>query len=296
MRENRELDELALVIVVLRALSGMTQAELAELAGTTASVISEYETGRRRPSRKAVERFAEVLDIPSHKIDGLLPVLRTLRQSTRQSSPGLSEESLALKTARDLETLVVEALGLALMDRLQAPSSESEERVKARSVWERLEPLGPTHRHLLVDEGVEFQTWALCELLCEESFEMAEHDREEALELAELAVQVSGKIAGTPAWRSRVQGYAWAHLGHARRLQGDWTGAREALQRYRTLWREGVSAPGNLSEEPLRRIEVRAAADPRQSPRDGKPAERSPSGDGEAHYSGRVMEAESRRP
>ena len=61
MRENRELDELALVIVVLRALSGMTQAELAELAGTTASVISEYETGRRRPSRKTVERFAAAL-------------------------------------------------------------------------------------------------------------------------------------------------------------------------------------------------------------------------------------------
>lgn len=267
MRENRELDELALVIVVLRALSGMTQAELAELAGTTASVISEYETGRRRPSRKAVERFAEVLDIPSHKIDGLLPVLRALRQSTRQSSPGLSEESLALKTARDLESLVVEALGLALMDRLQEPlASETEERAKARSVWERLEPLGPTHRQLLVEEGVEFQTWALCELLCRESFEMAEHDRKEALELAELAVQVSAKITGTPAWRARVQGYAWAHLGHARRLQGDQEGAREALQRYRTLWREGASAPGELSEEPIRRIELRAAAHPRQSP------------------------------
>lgn len=270
MRENRELDELALVIVVLRALSGMTQAELAELAGTTASVISEYETGRRRPSRKAVERFAKVLDIPSHKIDGLLPVLRALRQSTRQCSSGLSEESLALETARDLESLVIEALGLALMDRFQEPpSSERDERVKARSVWERLEPLGPTHRQLLVDEGIEFQTWALCELLCQESFEMAEHDWEEALELAELAVQVSGKINGTPAWRSCVQGYAWAHLGHARRLQGALAGAHEAMQRYRTLWREGGSAPGQLSEEPLRRIESRAAADSRQSSKTG---------------------------
>src|SRR5689334_4576639 len=132
MRENRELDELALVIVVLRALSGMTQAELAELAGTTARVISEYETGRRRPSRKAVERFARVLDIPSHKIYGLLPVLLALRQSTRQCSSGLSDEFLALETARDLESLVIEALGLALMDRFQEPpSSERDERVKA---------------------------------------------------------------------------------------------------------------------------------------------------------------------
>ncbi len=119
MHEKRELDELALVIVVLRALSGLTQAELAELAGTTASVISEYETGRRRPSRKAVERFAEVLDIPSHKIDSLLPALRTLRQSTRQSLSALSEESLALKAARDLESLVIEALGMALMNHLE---------------------------------------------------------------------------------------------------------------------------------------------------------------------------------
>ena len=266
MRENRELDELALVIVVLRALSGMTQTELAELAGTTASVISEYETGRRRPSRKAVERFAEVLDVPSYKIDSLLPVLRALRQSTRQGSPRPSEEALAQRAARDLESLVIEALGVALMDYLKHPPiSENEERLKARSVWERLEPLGPTHRQLLVDEGVEFQTWALCELLCQESLEMAELDLEEALELAELAVQVSGKITGTPAWRSRVQGYAWAHLAHARRLQGDRAGAQEALQRYRTLWREGVSAPGLLSEEPIRRIEARAAGHPRQN-------------------------------
>lgn len=266
MRENRELDELALVVVVLRALAGMTQTELAEAAGTTASVISEYETGKRRPSRKTVERFAEVLDIPSHKIDGLLPFLRALRDSSRQSSPRLSQEELALRTARDVESLVIEALGMALMERLQEPLySESDERAKARSVWERLERLGRTHRQLLVDEGVEFQTWALCELLCEESFGIAEHNREEALERAELAVQVAGKVTGEPAWRSRIQRYAWAHLGHARRLQGDREGAREALQRYRTLWREGVSAPGKLSEEPIRRIEVRAAADLRQS-------------------------------
>ena len=261
MHENRELDELALVVVVLRALSGMTQTELAEAAGTTASVISEYETGKRRPSRKTVERFAEVLDIPSQKIDGLLPFLRTLRDSSRRNSPSLSQEALALKTAQEVECLVIEALGLALMERLKEPLySESDERAKARSVWERLQRLGRTHRQLLVDEGVEFQTWALCELLCEESFEMAEQSREVALELAELAVQVAEKVTGEPAWRSRVQGYAWAHLGHARRLQGDREGAQEALQRYRTLWREGVSAPGNLSDEPIRRIEVRAAA------------------------------------
>ena len=264
MRENRELDELALVVVVLRALSGMTQTELAEAAGTTASVISEYETGKRRPSRKTVERFAEVLDIPSQKIDGLLPFLRTLRDSSRRSSPSLSQEALALKTAQEVECLVIEALGLALMECLKEPLySESDERTKARSVWERLQRLGRTHRQLLVDEGVEFQTWALCELLCEESFEMTEHNREEALELAELAVQVAEKVTGEPAWRSRVQGYAWAHLGHARRLQGDREGAQEALQRYRTLWREGVSAPGKLSGEPIRRIEVRAVAEGR---------------------------------
>ncbi len=258
---NRELDELARVVVVLRALSGMTQAELAAAAGTTASVISEYESGKRRPSRKAVERFAEALDVPSCKIDGLLPVLRALRDSCRRSSSSLDQEALALKTTRDVESLIIEALGVGLMNRLQGPSSsESEERAKARSVWERLGLLGRTHRRLLIEEGVEFQTWALCEILCEESFARAEHDREEALDLAELAVQVAAKVGGEPAWRSRVQGYAWAHLGHARRLQGDREGAREALHRYRTLWREEVSAPAKLSEEPLRRIEVRAAA------------------------------------
>ncbi len=95
-----------------------------------------------------------------------------------------------------------------------------------------------------------------------------ELDQEEALELAELAVQVAGKVTGTPAWRSRIQGYAWAHLAHARRLQGDRAGAQEALQRYRTLWREGGSAPGELSEEPIRRIEAPGGRRPAAELRD----------------------------
>ena len=50
------------VLAGARLKVGMTQKRLAELTGVRQSIISEYENGKRRISRKAAEKFAVALE------------------------------------------------------------------------------------------------------------------------------------------------------------------------------------------------------------------------------------------
>jgi tetratricopeptide (TPR) repeat protein len=60
-------------------------------------------------------------------------------------------------------------------------------------------------------------------------------------------VWLAERISGEEAWRLRVQGFAWAHLGNARRVRGDLPTADQAFQKARKLWESG-SDPLNLLE------------------------------------------------
>jgi DNA-binding XRE family transcriptional regulator len=156
-------------------------------------------------------------------------------------------------------------------------------RRRAAELWGRLRRYGPEERRALVREAAEFQSWALCERLCEESVRVGAENPAAAVELAELAAEVASAApvpvgggwatpparlvgkweAGAPAtpgvqaiwpaarwprdaerWREWLSGYAWAFVGEARRLAGDSRGAEEAFGWSRELWPAG--APGEV--------------------------------------------------
>lgn len=56
-------DEYAIAreLIAARARAGMTQVEVAERMGTTQSVVARLESGRRLPSMRTVERFAQAV-------------------------------------------------------------------------------------------------------------------------------------------------------------------------------------------------------------------------------------------
>ena len=83
-------DELGLIFILFRSMHNWTQGELAEAMGTAPSVISEYENGTRRPSRRAIVRAAKAAGVPVERIDQILPALRSLREILR------SPQTLAL--------------------------------------------------------------------------------------------------------------------------------------------------------------------------------------------------------
>ena len=244
MRRNETPDERALCLYILRSLRGWTQEELAKALGTTARALSEYETGKRYTPERIVRRTAEIMGISVFTVVEIEAALRDLR-SALQNAPlprgnlrdGLAEE--LYRGCEDLARKAVETV-LASSQAWMSPAGSRRDLVPADVLWAELERCGTKERRLVVEEGVEYQTWGLCKLLCEKSLEAADGEGT-ALELAELALHVAERVAGEEDWRAGVQAFAWAHLGHARRRIGDRSGAEEALARFRRLWRPEAS-------------------------------------------------------
>ena len=100
-----------------------------------------------------------------------------------------------------------------------------------------------------MDEAWEFHSWALCERICAESERAAAADAKRALDLADLALRVATQVPGEEGWRSRVQGYAWAFVGNARRVAGDLSGADDAFSRSNLLWKSAGKSESGLLDE-----------------------------------------------
>ncbi|HSK76447.1 MAG TPA: helix-turn-helix domain-containing protein [Thermoanaerobaculia bacterium] len=245
-------EDLRITILFLRSLQGWTQKELAAAIGIAPSVISEYEKGRRKPTRAAVERIALATSVPLRALDHFLPALRRFRKALEDTiPPGEADFEAAI------ETLVVR-LGHVLRESGELFLNEAsrsvipprpEDRETARELWARLAKLDPDDRRLLVEEGSEYQTWALCERLCHESAEAAGKDADHAVELADLALVAAALAPGSPLGKLRLLAYAWGHLGNARRAKGDLPGAQNAFRRAESFWRAGAGAEPDLLDE-----------------------------------------------
>jgi transcriptional regulator with XRE-family HTH domain len=244
---------LSLTLTILRTARGWSQGELAQAAGTSSAMLSDYETGRKRLSRARLERFAEILSRGPGDVDDTLSYLHWIQAPESSRLPvGLSREDF-----RDIERAAAtvaqaarDAARLELTQTLQRAVAQ-EARQQALEAWEKLKVASPSDRRALVDRKPEYQTWAFCERLCAESERAAAADAGRAVDLANLALRVAGLMSGEEEWRARVQGYAWAHVGNARRVASDLPGAEIAFDRARRLWQAGADSDSILLDEGL---------------------------------------------
>jgi tetratricopeptide (TPR) repeat protein len=124
-------------------------------------------------------------------------------------------------------------------------------REEARRQWARLEPRKKDERLALVEESVEVRTWAVVELVSAKSIEKAPSSPAEALELAELALCIAELCLGDGWLRQRAQGFAWFHVGNARRATNDLPGADMALSKAKPLWKAGAPGDPGLFDETI---------------------------------------------
>ena len=260
-RDNPE--DLKLVVIFLRMLRGWTQTELAEAAGLSASAISRYEIGDIVPGREALEEIAMAVGLPLRMLDRIFLWVGAARSAVASAAapgdPDRLADAIAGELAAGLSDLLdtVTSMMLASLPDLgtgpwgkPASPPHADDREEAPELWEALQRHEPSTRRVLVEESRRFQKWALCELLCAESVRAASRgSADEALELAELALQVAERTPGEETWRLRLHGYAWAHIGHARQARGDQPGAKEAFNRARRLWETGAPGDPGLLEE-----------------------------------------------
>jgi tetratricopeptide (TPR) repeat protein/transcriptional regulator with XRE-family HTH domain len=271
--------DLGLILAVLRTGRGWSQARLARESGVPASSISQYETGKKLPELASLIRLLETMDFGFSDVDRARLFLLSLRVERAPAgrrhtdvaamdgtSDPFSEQITAMTS--EVGTAVsrlTEAIALLIREhpcahRRQSAENEArqgeereapvpEDRVGAKVLWKRLQKYSLPLQEVLVKESRDFQSWALCELLCIESEKQAAHDALTAMHLATLALHIAELIGEEKLWQCRLRGYATAFLGNALRLQGDLRSAEEAFGRSDKLWCAGAACKVTLLEE-----------------------------------------------
>lgn len=139
---------------------------------------------------------------------------------------------------------VLRRLGLAWV---LARNDVQVEKGVARALWEgHLARLEPGRRLMAIRRNPDLQTWGTFDLLVGESKRIALERPVEAVDLAYAALAVTDLLDPRAYGEERIQDYragAWAVLANAKRLAGDFPGAREALRTAAALVDEGTGDP-----------------------------------------------------
>ncbi|HEV8577886.1 MAG TPA: helix-turn-helix transcriptional regulator, partial [Thermoanaerobaculia bacterium] len=246
------LTEPALTVRLLRWLAGnWTQKRLAAESGVAESSICRYERGQQTPSPRTFENLCEAAKVPYVVVEAVLrPALREVLAArggaAGDGSSFLSAVAWTDELLRALAAIVRPLLGHVVEEVLanacgpweigRAPSAA--DRRTAPDLWDVLRDSTEKDRQLLLEDTREYRGWAVCELACEESLKAAPDSATRALEYAALAVEIARLPAGeNEMFRRRLEGYAEAHLGNARRVHGNLQEADEAFGRARALWK-----------------------------------------------------------
>jgi len=230
---------------LLRQAAGVKQKHAARAAGIDPSVLCRLESGAETMTPQWSSDLLAAIEVRPERLDVGLFCAGLLLPS--QSLPGAPVEPSAA-VRRRIEAAAARAGRLAyetsLAEYLRQARTEQaqEDRRQAAELWERLKGRSRSARIALVEEDPKYQSWALVEKLCTESVRAAAGVPRVAVELAELALRVAERVTGDAVWRSLLAGYAWAHIGNARRVASNLPGAEEAFRLAWKLWKEGSAA------------------------------------------------------
>lgn len=223
----------------LRFSRGWTGGDLAKAVQASPPLISDYEKGVKTLSRERLEDLVDPMNVPPEAIDAALLALELLDPDLEvPPNPGdltPEERRRIVRAAARIAAGVAREIRTGLTAAVRAGRLEEDRRL-AGDVWSVLRQLAPKERRTVVDVAGEHLGWAVCERLCEESAKAGADKAERAVELAELALRVAERTPGPES--TQLQGYAWAFVGNARRVQGSLPDADEAFCRSREMWRQ----------------------------------------------------------
>lgn len=246
----------------LRVCSAVTQGELAAALGTSGPALSELESGKHPLDREKLEEAAAALGRDADDLEQALWNARLLLPP-RGEDPGWPGE-LAPGEEHALDRAVARLLRRAAhkleteLRRYAAQDLVEQDRREAAAFCAPLREL-PVEGWRGVFEILPYRiTWAVCEWLAYESEHAAPHRADQAVELAELALELVGRVPGAEHWRERLRGFCGAFVANSRRVSSDLPGADAAFAEAWRLWDAGgVGERGPL--DPSRLLDLEAS-------------------------------------
>jgi transcriptional regulator with XRE-family HTH domain len=229
----------------------MTQAEFGKASRVDQSDVSKYEKGTRMPPEESLRRMAKAAGVDWPLVVYLRRAYRAVLTASvhRRAIPEVQPPDPA---GLDFEPLLLAVTPYLLGDQGMEPRRRSleEDRREAEEIWTALECYPIQRRRQLIEQAPRAsRSLALAARVCAASLRAAPRDARQALELAEMALSIAGRLPAEEILRCRAQGYCWAHVGNARRVANDFDGADEAFTRAWDLRRAGTEASSELLPE-----------------------------------------------
>ncbi|HKI02062.1 MAG TPA: helix-turn-helix domain-containing protein [Thermoanaerobaculia bacterium] len=261
-------------LAFLRTAIGWSQARLASALGLGKEDISKYERGDKALTRETLDFLTEP-SAPSEAVDVILLAHGLIFPEAEEKDP--SPVALTPEEIRSNHRALLAGTCAAVRveaERLQSELSRGKRQEKieaarkeAALLWDRLKASNRQDRWDAVAAFPEIWSWALAERVSHESERKAAHSAGEALELAELALEIAERAPGEESWRARLKGYCWAHLGNARRVANDLAGADTAFAQAWHFWGAGAASdPGLLAGWRLYDLDASLRRDQRRFP------------------------------
>ncbi len=234
---------LRLVVLFLRDIARLSQAELGRAARVSQSELSLFESGRKTPSEDALRRLAAAADVPWPLVAHLRRFYaafleaRIRGEAVEADAPPAAQFRLAGQ-AYQLEDAAAEA-------------SAADEIAQAEHFWQVVAGLPRPRRRRVVElSPCASRSWALARHLCHESERTAAADVRESLDLADLALWIAQRCErGGEQGRSLLVGYAWGYKGNAFRVACQRAEADEAWVWAWMHWQAGATAKSDLLPE-----------------------------------------------
>ncbi|MFY9824618.1 MAG: helix-turn-helix domain-containing protein [Thermoanaerobaculia bacterium] len=250
----KTLPPMALALTYLRKAVGWSEGKLARAMGVSSRLISNYETGQSALGRERLERLVEVMGLPRHAVDealGFIDRVRAMVALPVYPMAAGEAEAERRRIDRVVQSLADTTSQVArpLLTRLSVDVRALAARQAAPQSLARLLRRSPAERRTLIRKTKEYRNWAVCEVACAESIKAAPASADRAVELAELAVDISQHAEGEALFRKRIRGFAGVHLGNALRVHGVLPESEEAFARALPDWKAGAPGdPGLLNE------------------------------------------------
>lgn len=253
--------------------SDVSLKEIAAGLGTTQSNVSQLL--RRKRSREIKDAdFEQLLTVIPHKpaevlvLTGCLEALEALGETeglTDEQAAAIEQEVLGASRLirEDLRAALRRASTLTFTG-YPEPADLTPTRLLAEEQWARLKDLTPELRLAVVHGSERFQSFALCEKVCDLSEEAAARDLEEAASLARLAREIADLVQGPESWCNAMKGYATAPGANVLRVQGELPAARASLEEAKRLWSAGSDPEGVLDPGRLLDLEASLCREERQ--------------------------------